>query len=157
MNLGLPPLLWAIEYSQFDIAKELIKCPKIDININDGFKCNALINTSHYGDIEIVKELLQRSEIEVNKTDKHGDTALIYASANGHCDVVKELLKFPGINVYQSSEYGNTAISVALNLSHIEIFKIIKERLIKDIGVTDLPTDIVRYIIHDFWNFILKH
>ena len=112
-ELGRTALMIAVENSDEDMVKTLLKVKGIKVNAKDEDGWTALMNAALYGRKEIVQILLNAKGIKVNAKNEDGWTALMMSVFNGHKDIMKILLNANGIKVNAKDKYGETALTRA--------------------------------------------
>lgn len=103
---GRNALMLASQDSNLEIVKELLKDPKIDVNVLDVFNNTALIWASYKGELEIVKELLKDPKIDISVVDSDGKTALGYAKEKGYKEIESLLMTFNNNKVETFEDMG---------------------------------------------------
>jgi len=96
---GITALMYAADLSRFNVVKELINTPGIDINIKDKNGDTALIWATQSNDYETLRVLINAPGIDLNATNNEGKTALMTASFNNRGDgfkAIRELIVAPG-------------------------------------------------------------
>lgn len=123
---GLTPLYIASRQGYFEIVKQLLKVPNIDVNqISNGE--TALIMAAERGYTDIACLLLDFPTIDtnINKRSSEG-SALFLASTNGYSKIVEKLLLQPQIEV--NGAYGpehETALIAASSKGFLSVVKLL--------------------------------
>lgn len=97
-------LIVASQNGKYNVVKQLLTVPGININAQDKLNITALIHASGKGHYQVVKLLLDFPGIDVNIKDSFGYTALFLASRRGHTNIVKLLLAMPGIEINERDD-----------------------------------------------------
>eukprot|EP00746_Dinoflagellata_sp_MGD_P059290 gnl/MRDRNA2_/MRDRNA2_25323_c0_seq1.p1 gnl/MRDRNA2_/MRDRNA2_25323_c0~~gnl/MRDRNA2_/MRDRNA2_25323_c0_seq1.p1 ORF type:complete len:605 (+),score=108.13 gnl/MRDRNA2_/MRDRNA2_25323_c0_seq1:41-1855(+) len=89
---GYPALHEALLNDNFDLAKNILRDPGLDLNTKAGDNSTALHWASHKGQVEIVKTILQDKRFtEVHAKDCDGKVALHYAIMDDYISIAKML------------------------------------------------------------------
>jgi len=114
---GDPALVRAIRLQNKDVIKELLACPKLDLNMSSIYGETALMLAAFSGDIDLVKALLAKG---AQFQTTLGWSALHYAATNGHEAIVKLLIE-KGANVNVRTSAGITPLYMAARSKHRKV------------------------------------
>ena len=155
-------LILATNRGFYDIVRELLSHPDIDVNARSGSyasdqKNTALILASLHDFIDIAKELLKHPGIDINIEDEHDKTAYHYANS-----IIKQMIKdyVPGVdrrhlnklpeNVPQQNteKRENSTIYTIPDNKQLEIILSSTDPLVKTLGFDNL----IKFIDSDQFN-----
>ena len=100
-----------------EVALELLKDNRIDVNIQDSDGRTALMRACSKGHTEVALELLKVDGIDVNAQSKGARTALMMACFKGHADIALALLQDPRVDRHLKHSNGSNALTLARNKS----------------------------------------
>lgn len=122
---GESALISAIKKRNFDIVKELLKHPELDVNIQDNDEWTPLYLAVESENLELVKDLLANPNIDVNMGAGIAKfTPLTQASSLGkYYAIFTELLKHPKIDVNKKSDGGLTPLMHACASGSFDMVK----------------------------------
>jgi len=120
---GATPLMWAIRYGNYPLAKLLLEQEEVDPGLSDRWGRTPLTHAAEAGQEEAVRLLLERGDVNPGLSDKDGRTPLSYAAGSGHEGMVKILLE-RGVNPDPSDSCGRTPLSYAAGSEHEGVMKI---------------------------------
>ncbi|WP_348736238.1 ankyrin repeat domain-containing protein [Spiroplasma endosymbiont of Ammophila pubescens] len=122
------PLLLAVQNDSINIIKELLKHPKINVNITNEYGDTPLNIASSKNNLEIVKELLNnqnsKDKIKINESNQQKGVPLFYAIYNNNLEIVKLLIK-KGKELYKDKKF-EEFINAKNNLGFNPLFVVIK-------------------------------
>jgi ankyrin repeat protein len=140
-NDGYTPLMLAIQKKYVDIAKELLKTPGIEVNIQGPYGNTALNLAIIYDLDSIADELLNIPGININLPGNNHDTALISAIKDRKHGIVNKMLKLPGIIFDLKDRDGHTALMSLIIFYNKENFNTLIEKDGIGINLTDNDED----------------
>lgn len=118
---------YAIEKKSIDAIQQLLKSPKIDVNLLSG-GLTPLHTAVKAGSIEIAEMLLAHEQVNVNAREKNsGDTPLHTAVSMNNNDMIRLLLSQAGVDVNLPDACGNSPLSWALEQEHEEAVQTLLE------------------------------
>ena len=122
---GVTALMFAAEHGHTSIAKALLRCKHIDVNIANRAGGTALMLAAEIGNTELATMMLSMAGIDVNAVSSATEavTALMLTAFNGHVEIAKALLGVAGINVNAANVDGGTALIFAAENGHAVIVK----------------------------------
>jgi len=134
---GNTTLLWLIKTGEINMAAELIKIPRIDLDKQDNsHKDTALIYAAYKGYTDIV-ELLIKNRANLNIQDENGLTALMWAAGCGHIEIAKLLIE-KGADLKKQDKDKRTALMLAVGNNRNLIAKLLINKLIEQQEITEL-------------------
>ena len=127
---GETPLIWAIKYENYRLAKLLLEQGGVNPALSDKQGLTPLTHAAKAGQEGVVKLLLERGDVDPNSPDEGGWTPLSYATEFGHKDVVKALLRRLDVNPdsSNSNKYGWSPLLYAPGSGHGGLVKILLGR-----------------------------
>ncbi len=136
------PLSIACVYGNLDIIKELLCHKNIDPNISFSY-------ISYKLNIKIAKEFIMHPKF------KNGNEFFLFCYENGFYALVKMMINIPTINIYIKNKSGCMILEIldyidTHNINYIEIKRLFKECIIKDIKFLPLLSDIIRHIVINY-------
>jgi len=115
-----------------EIAIDMVKMRKWDLNGRDSIGGTPLIWAAKHGNLALVKLLLQQAAVDPTLSNRWDQTPLIHATKAGHEDVVKILLGRGDVNPHSSDEAGRTPLSYAAESGLGGVVRVLLER--EDVG-----------------------
>ncbi len=135
------PLSAACLYGHLDIVKELLCHKDIDPNIHFHFMYTPM-------NIEIVKEFIMHPKF------KGGNKFFLMCYEYGFYTLVKMMIRMPNINIYIRDNSGRMILETDYLdpnfATYIEIKRLFKERMIKDIKFLPMSSDIIQHIVMEY-------
>jgi len=125
---GATPLIWAIKYGNWALAKILLKQEDIDPIIRDKKGLAPLTHAVKAGHEGVVKQLLERRDVKPGWVDMDCRTPLSYAAEWGVEGVVKILLERKDVDPDSWDHRYRTPLSYAAKSGHEGVVKILLER-----------------------------
>ena len=122
------PLIWAIKYGSWELAKVLLEQEDINPTLSDKKGLTPLILAIKAGQEGVVKKLLDRGDINPNQSDIYSQAPLSYAAELGNEDVVKVLLGRGDVDPDSRDYRYRTPLSHAAKFGHEGVVKILLER-----------------------------
>jgi len=102
------------------IAAELMKTGKIDVNQKNEHGETALHVATKKGSLHVVIALLHNETVEVNMPNSAQETALHIAAKKGDAAIIAELVKSDAIQVNKLDQDGNHAVFIAAREGNVQ-------------------------------------
>ena len=119
-------LLLASFNGHFEVVKQLLGVPNMDVNQVDSGGRTSLYKACQNGHLKVVEELLKHDEIDKNKAEPElGQTPFYMASKNGHLGVVSCLLRYSELNVNKATINRETPLMIGAAGGYSDIVEII--------------------------------
>ena len=128
-TLGWTLLIYASAKNKISLVYELVKKPKVDVNISDDIGMTALMWAILTKNPQVVKMLLTREDLRINEADGTGKTALIWAIISKVPKIIEAVLKRDDLNLIATDNSGQTAWDWAYSLGLADEFQDILEKL----------------------------
>jgi len=128
---GWSPLMFAASQGHLTSVVVLLDCPRVDVNLKNGFFGTALGFASYYGHVGVVKALLADPRVDRNiPDDKLGYTPLLCAVTTNHIGsgIVELLLNDQQVDIGFRARSGQTAFSLAVVKGHLDFAKALLRR-----------------------------
>jgi ankyrin repeat protein len=137
---GLTPLSWAAKNGHAGIAKLLLACRSVDVNLADfPNRRTPLVWAAQHDSVQVVKLLLERNDIRVNSRDVYRRTALWWATQEyGNEVIVKLLLQRDDIKVNRGDGFFSPLHNAVWRVNTL---KLLLERDDLDVNVVDYIRD----------------
>jgi ankyrin repeat protein len=115
--LGFTPLMWAIEFDDFDTADFLLSLEDgANIDATDALSRSALIRACNRNDLKALQYCV-RHKADLNLAEYASYTALAIAISDGDDEICKALIE-AGADLCTLTDVGDNALQVALRTSH---------------------------------------
>ena len=125
---GATPLIWAIKYGNYKLAKLLLEQEDVNPGLSDHQGLTPLTHAAKAGQEEAVRLLLDRGDVNPGLSDEDGRTPLSYAAESGHEGVVKILLEREDLYPDSPSKRGQTPLLYAAESGYEGVVKMLLER-----------------------------
>ncbi len=119
---GVTPLMLLAEHGRADAALKLLKCPGIDISVEDHNNRTAIDYATASGQARLVQALSAAGE---EHTDSFGNTTLHHACWNNQGEVVKALLEKDSAQINKLNNDGETPLLTAVRQSNLMIAELL--------------------------------
>ncbi|KAJ5947319.1 hypothetical protein N7466_000334 [Penicillium verhagenii] len=111
-------LTWAVAMQNIQLVDVLLRCPRINVNLQDRNNRTPLIFAVAVGNSEILKRILAREDLNINLQDYQGRSAIFYAAQSGDTDITQLLMQTGRVDLKIPDAMQRTALSFALQEGH---------------------------------------
>ncbi|KAJ5948731.1 hypothetical protein N7454_002038 [Penicillium verhagenii] len=111
-------LTWAVAMQNIQLVDVLLRCPQINVNLQDRNNRTPLIFAVAVGNSEILKRILAREDLNINLQDYQGRSAIFYAAQSGDPDITQLLMQTGRVDLKIPDAMQRTALSVARQEGH---------------------------------------
>ncbi|MBQ6516001.1 ankyrin repeat domain-containing protein [bacterium] len=132
-------LSYAISNDNMEVFEELLKHPKINVNLKDDYGMPLLHLAMAEKEPKYAKKLLEHPDIDVNIRNDEKETPLTYACYNGQKEIAEMLIQHPNINVNLKDGYGYTPLINAVLHDAPDIVELLLQH--PDISVNSIKPD----------------